>query len=143
MRCPGAAALVKRVMESTAITKIIWGADGDLTALGYTPAQQPLGIFGANVVDAQLGFSSDKKRLGMAKMLERLPEAEVSRLSKRGSIDFESRHSRHCRALSLPLSSNSALYAMDDLHRLDLILQTQRPPSGSYTEARNQTEAFV
>lgn len=143
MRCPGAAALVKRVMESPAITKIIWGADGDLTALSYTPASQPFGIFAANVVDAQLGFSTDKKRLGMAKMLERVPEAEVSRMSKRDAINFEASHSRHCRALAFPLSSNNALYAMDDLHRLDLILRTQRPPSGSYTEARNQTEAFV
>merc|ERR1712093_559414 len=37
----------------------------------------------------------------------------------------------------------AALYALDDLHRLDLILRTQRPPSGSYTEARNQTDNFV
>lgn len=143
MRCPGAASLVKRVMESTAITKIIWGADGDLTALSYTPAQQPLSIFANNVVDAQLGFSTEKKRLGMAKMLERLPEAEVSRLTKRDAIDFEASHSRHRRALAFPLSSNNSLYAMDDLHRLDLILRTQRPPSGSYAEARNQAEGFV
>merc|ERR1711939_544405 len=79
----------------------------------------------------------------MGKMIEQLPEAEVSRLSKRHAIDFEACHSRHRRALSLPLSSNSVLYAMDDLHRLDLILQTQRPPAGSYNEARNQTEAFI
>jgi len=42
-----------------------------------------------------------------------------------------------------PYEYNAAIYAMDDLHRLDLILRTQRPPSGSYTEARNETEAFV
>merc|ERR1719510_2208933 len=100
-------------METTAITKMIWGADGDVASLRYGPPAAPLNISSAQVVDVQLAFSTPSRRLAMAKTLER------------------------------PLPTQVATYAMDDLHRLDLVLQHQRPSGNAgYMQALSVTDAL-
>jgi len=142
LRCEEGVALTKRIMESEAMMKVIWGADGDVASLKYTPAPKPLDINSAHVVDAQLAFSTQEKRLGMAKMLERVPAKMLEKLPQKGSIDFDTLHARNCRALGLPLSVQDAAYAVDDLHRLDCILQTQKPATGTFSVAQSHTSSL-
>lgn len=142
LRCAEGKRLVKQIMESKEITKLIWGADGDITSLRYTPPSKPLGIESASVVDVQLGFSSKNRRLGMATMLQRVPAASVAGLPGKDVIDFAGGHSKNQKVLTLPLPADVACYAVDDLHRLDAILRTQKPKPGSYSQARNDTDMF-
>eukprot|EP00931_Biecheleriopsis_adriatica_P011348 TRINITY_DN112432_c0_g1_i1.p1 TRINITY_DN112432_c0_g1~~TRINITY_DN112432_c0_g1_i1.p1 ORF type:complete len:450 (+),score=76.62 TRINITY_DN112432_c0_g1_i1:38-1351(+) len=142
LRCSESIALVKRIMESDMICKMIWGAAGDVTGLRFTPVKQPLAIQSACVVDVQLAFSSVGRRLSMAKMLERLPSKAISGLPDKSCMDFASAHAFNRRAFSLPLQTTAAAYAVDDLHRLDAVLQHQKPGHGTYLEAQRQTSAL-
>merc|ERR1719188_1020570 len=65
-----AVAIVKRIMEAPTLCKAIWGADGDVSSLRFTPASDPLRIVSVNVLDVQLAYSEPGKRLAMSKMLE-------------------------------------------------------------------------
>jgi len=144
--CKGSLALVKRVMESDGLSKLIWGADGDVTALRYSPAPRPLDIHSVSVVDAQLAFSTEKRRLGMAAMLEQLPPESIAGLPAKDVIDFNTAHARNRRALALPLSREVARYAVDDLHRLDAILRSKKPSgtnNGAYAQAHSHTMGFI
>ena len=87
-------ALVKEIMENEAIAKLIWGADGDLTSLRYPVKTMgggaAEGIEAKNTVDVQLGYSTAQRRLGMARMLSRLPEAATKGLpAKAAAVDFD------------------------------------------------------
>jgi len=135
--------LTKRLMESETVSKIIWGADGDVTCLRHTPLLKPLDIHSTQVVDIQLAFSSPKQRLGMATMLDRLPPESVAGLPNKSVIDFDTPHARNCRALELPFGVQEATYAVDDLHRLDAILRSQKPDTGCYLAAQSQTSIMV
>ncbi|CAE8583735.1 unnamed protein product, partial [Polarella glacialis] len=143
MRCAGGADLVKRVMESEKIIKVIWGADGDLTSLRHQEVPFPLGFKSRSVIDAQLAFSTPTSRLGMARMLERVPPEIIERLPQKEWIDFDQPHSYNRRALRWPLHPEEARYATDDLHRLDVIVATQVPESGGYAQALATTKAIT
>lgn len=143
MRCPEGAALARRVMESTSIYKIIWGADGDLTSLRHQAHPFPLGFACRAVLDAQLAFSSPQARLGMARILERIPADLIADLPKKECIDFNLPHSLNKRALKWPLRDVEARYAVDDLHRLDMIVRTQMPTSGGGYGAAMATSAEI
>eukprot|EP00931_Biecheleriopsis_adriatica_P018432 TRINITY_DN12921_c0_g1_i2.p1 TRINITY_DN12921_c0_g1~~TRINITY_DN12921_c0_g1_i2.p1 ORF type:complete len:326 (+),score=50.72 TRINITY_DN12921_c0_g1_i2:40-1017(+) len=143
MRCPGGAQIVQRVMESPVILKVIWGADGDLTSLRHQDAPFPLGFKSRSVVDAQLAFSTPTARLGMARALERVPPELLARLPNKEWIDFDLPHSMNRRALRWPLREEEARYAVDDLHRLDVIVSTQIPESGGYVHALTMTDSII
>lgn len=142
LRCADAIQLVKRIMESENMCKIIWGANGDVTSLRYTPVQQPLSIESSNVVDAQLAFSNHGRRLGMEKMLERLPPKSIEGLPAKACIDFATPHAFNRRALALPFQPHVAAYAVDDLHRLEAVLLGQKPSSGNYSGAQKDTSSL-
>ena len=94
MRSKRGFALVKEIMENEAIGKLIWGADGDLTSLRYPVKTMgggsAEGIEAKNVVDVQLGYCTVQRRLGMARMLTRLPEAATKGLpAKAAAVDFD------------------------------------------------------
>mmetsp|Transcript_22803 Transcript_22803/g.81387 ORF Transcript_22803/g.81387 Transcript_22803/m.81387 type:complete len:344 (+) Transcript_22803:112-1143(+) len=137
LRDPCGVEVARRIMESEAITKVIWGADGDLTSLRH---QRGLGMRSRNVVDCQLAFSTERYRLGMAKMLERVPPTALP--PKAGHMDYSGQASNR-RALPLPLTAGLAKYAMDDLHRIEVILQTQRPSEQPYAATTAQTASFL
>eukprot|EP00930_Biecheleria_cincta_P083780 TRINITY_DN73289_c0_g1_i1.p1 TRINITY_DN73289_c0_g1~~TRINITY_DN73289_c0_g1_i1.p1 ORF type:complete len:473 (+),score=95.98 TRINITY_DN73289_c0_g1_i1:42-1460(+) len=143
MRCRGGAELVRRVMESPRILKVIWGADGDLTSLRHQELPFCLGFRSSSVVDAQLAFSTPSARLGMARMLDRVPPEMTAQLPKKEWIDFDQPHSLNRRALRWPLREEEARYAVDDLHRLDIIVSTQIPDAGGYLPALQMTEQIV
>jgi hypothetical protein len=143
LRCEGGRHLVRRVMESEAIAKVIWGADGDLTSLRHQVFPCPLETYSRAVVDAQLAFSPTYARLGMARMLERVPEKLKAALPNKTSVEFDMPHSWNRRALRLPLQNHEARYAADDLHRLEAILLSQYPPNGGYTAAFVQTAELM
>eukprot|EP00928_Gymnodinium_smaydae_P016792 TRINITY_DN16356_c0_g2_i3.p1 TRINITY_DN16356_c0_g2~~TRINITY_DN16356_c0_g2_i3.p1 ORF type:complete len:490 (+),score=94.95 TRINITY_DN16356_c0_g2_i3:62-1531(+) len=108
-----------------------------------TRARAPLAIQPTRVVDVQLAYSTPERRLGMAKMLARLPEESIAGLPAKNSIDFNSAHSQNRRALALPLNADFAAYAVDDIHRLDAVLRHQRPAGGSYSQAQSQTASLL
>ncbi|KAJ1460631.1 hypothetical protein M885DRAFT_11192 [Pelagophyceae sp. CCMP2097] len=137
LRDPRGVEVARRIMESEAITKVIWGADGDLTSLRH---QRGLGMRSRNVVDCQLAFSTERYRLGMAEMLKRVPPTELP--PKAGHLDFKPQQSNR-RALPLPLTAGLAKYSMDDLHRIEVILQTQRPSEQPYAATTAQTASFL
>lgn len=138
------AVVLKTIMESPRITKLMWGAEQDFQSMLHQVVPVALRVQPANVVDMQLAFSTDEKhRLGMARMLDRIPSELVGPLPPKDSIDWDKWHSRNCRALHLPLDQTAATYTMDDLHRLEAILLTQWPPNASYEGARSTTERVL
>jgi hypothetical protein len=122
-------------MQSEHICKVIWGADGDLTSLRHQVLPAPLQISSRAVVDAQLAFSQPHARLGMARMLDRVPKSLLIQLPDKACVEFDLPHSHNRRALRWPLQSHEAKYAADDLHRLEAILQSQKPQDGGYGTA--------
>jgi len=135
LRCEGGRYLCRRLMESEPIVKVIWGADGDLTSLRHQVFPAPLETASRSVIDAQLAFSPPHARLGMARMLERVPANFRAALPAKASVEFDQPHSWNRRALRWPLREFEARYAADDLHRLEAILATQEPPNGGYGSA--------
>ena len=101
-------ALTKIIMEDPTTTKLIWGADGDLTSLRH---QHGLGsIRSESVVDVQLGYSDPTRRLGMGRMLTRVPYASVKGLpAKEGHADY-SPQAQNRRCMSFPMSADFACY---------------------------------
>lgn len=150
-RCPQGAELVRMIMESDQLTKLIWGADGDLVSLrhqGCLPvaAARYASIFPTNVVDVQLAFSDETHRMGMARMIERVPRSNpiLRRLpSKDLSPTFYSSFGKNKRCFPIPLSNELALYSVDDLHRIEVILQTQQPDMRNYTQAKQKTLTII
>eukprot|EP00747_Dinoflagellata_sp_TGD_P166960 gnl/TRDRNA2_/TRDRNA2_190584_c0_seq1.p1 gnl/TRDRNA2_/TRDRNA2_190584_c0~~gnl/TRDRNA2_/TRDRNA2_190584_c0_seq1.p1 ORF type:complete len:378 (+),score=54.89 gnl/TRDRNA2_/TRDRNA2_190584_c0_seq1:102-1136(+) len=143
LRCPVGLMLAKRIMGSTAIAKVIWGANGDLTSLCHQKLPHVLGVTSRSVVDAQLAFSPPNRRIGMARMLQRVPPQLLERLPQKESIDFDRAHAANRRALQLPLGNAEAHYAVDDLHRLEVILRTQQTPRGAYAQALAMTDQIM
>jgi len=144
LRCGLGVKVLKEIMESTQITKLIWGADMDLQSLMHQKYPMMfLDVHPRQVVDVQLAFSEPNFRLGMSKMLERIPARFVEGLPSKGQIAFDEFHSRNRRAMALPLSRIHAAYAMDDLHRIEAILRSKPPPGGSYQRARDMTDVTV
>eukprot|EP00438_Fugacium_kawagutii_P025933 Skav202352 [mRNA] locus=scaffold2638:310766:317503:- [translate_table: standard] len=73
----------------------------------------------------QVAFD-DQVRIGMAQMLESVPaEIQGDLPTKQAQIDWDAFHFENRRALELPLSPQKALYAVDDLHRIEA-MQEQR-----------------
>ena len=122
-------------MESPRITKLIWGADGDLISLRHQASLKS--IRASSVIDVQLGFSQPSRRLGMARMLESVPPRMMQGLPmKDHQINYDPR-ARNMRCLRLPMNDRLACYSMDDLHRIEAILRTQTPPLGlGYARAK-------
>jgi hypothetical protein len=151
-RCPQGAELVRMIMESDHLTKLIWGADSDLVSLrhqGCLPAAAAKyeSIRSTNVIDVQLGFSNEGKRMGMARMIEeRVPSNNptLRRLpSKELSPTFYSSIGKNKRCFPLPLSNELALYSVDDLHRIEVILQTRDPDMRNFTAAKTLTVNMI
>ena len=66
--------IVRAVMESRQLTKIIWGADGDLATLRHQLYDSNLNrVVPIRSINVQLGFSTMSRRLGMKTMMERVP----------------------------------------------------------------------
>ena len=88
-KCDFGKELIKRVMESESVTKLIWGADSDLASLRY---QLDLpSIRSQSVIDVQLCFSEKKKRMGMGRMLEhvrRINPVAVGKLPEKEHGEF-------------------------------------------------------
>lgn len=135
--------VVKRIMESARLVKVMWGADGDCISLMYQQLPTPLRMRPTAIIDAQLAFSSQDRRLGMGRMLKQVPEVLVAGLPEKEQVDWDSIHSCNRKALVLPLSGRVAAYAIDDLHRIEAILRSQVPPDGGYREARVATERVL
>lgn len=131
------AALIKSVMESTKLTKLIWGADGDCASLYH---QKQIGL--ENVIDVQLGFSTPQKRLGMARALDSVPPAFVAGLPDKVTNPdkyLPSAYNRRCN--DLPCGRDEELYAMDDLHRIEAIISTKK--TASFERAKKWTQQFI
>lgn len=136
-------AVVKRIMESPRLSKVMWGADGDCISLMYQQLPTPLRMQPTAIIDAQLAFSPRERRLGMGRMLKQVPELLMLGLPEKEQVDWDSIHSCNRKALELPLSSRVAAYAIDDLHRIEAILRSQLPQGDSYEEAKLATQRVL
>jgi hypothetical protein len=153
-RCIQGARLMKRIMESEEITKLIWGADGDLVSLRHQwcleMAAAPYeAIRPENVVDIQLGFSSENKRMGMASMMKEISYGHPNHTlllqlpSKELPGDFYAPFGRNKRCFPLPLTEELAKYSVDDLHRIETILETRNPEYRDFAAAKRATERLI
>ena len=96
-KCEFGKHLIKRVMESESVTKLIWGADSDLVSLRY---QLDLpSIRSRSVIDVQLCFSVKKRRMGMGRMLNHVRQLDpvaVNRLPDKEHDDYYFLPSTRC-----------------------------------------------
>mmetsp|Transcript_23439 Transcript_23439/g.50672 ORF Transcript_23439/g.50672 Transcript_23439/m.50672 type:complete len:300 (-) Transcript_23439:112-1011(-) len=139
-RCDLGVRVIRRIMESPSLTKLIWGADADIISLTH---HAHLEITCRSVVDVQLAYCDPSKRLGMAKMLQSVVHPQLHLLPRKEKNDTQYHpQARNCRCCVYPLDAKSALYSMDDVHRIDMILNTKTPFSGSYNDAKNTTERY-
>jgi hypothetical protein len=146
-RCPQGAELVRMIMESEHLTKLIWGADGDLVSLRHqeclpVAAAMFESIRSTNVIDVQLGFSDPTNRMGMARMIARVSSSNptLRRLtSKELSPTFYASFGENKRCFTIPLSDQLALYSVDDLHRIEVILQTRHAHVRDFNSAKTLT----
>ena len=140
-RGPKGAGIIKRIMESNQIIKLIWGADGDCASLCH---QDNLQIRPVHVVDVQLAYSSPGKRLGMAGALERVPQSFIKDLpSKQSNPSKYSPQAFNKRCNVLPCGREDELYAMDDLHRILAIISTKPPSMRSFSDAKAMTDQLI
>jgi len=131
--------IIRQVMGSYTLLKILWGAQGDCQCLMYQLRPCYIGVYPINTLDAQVAFD-ERNLIGMGKMLQTVPaETKAGLPVKEEQINWDAAHCENKRALALPLSRESALYAVDDLHRIEAILGTKLPPSGSYVSALAHT----
>ncbi|GMI12986.1 hypothetical protein TrVE_jg4262 [Triparma verrucosa] len=125
-KCEFGKQLIKRVMESSACTKLIWGADADLASLRHQ-IDLP-NINSKRVIDVQLCFSEKTRRLGMGKMIENVRcvrPREVAMLPNKEREEYYFLPStRNMQSTELPYTKEFVYYAMCDLHRIELILRT-------------------
>lgn len=138
--------VVRMVMENTSITKLIWGADGDLISLRYSLTFASSGINATRVVDVQLGFSVPGRRLGMARAIESLPRSATRGLPSKSQLedrDFYAPQARNRRCVTFPMPPQFTRYSVDDLHRIEAILRAKRPPTGSYRHAESMTARTI
>lgn len=145
-RCDHSVDLIRRIMTSSRLVKLLWGADSDLVSLCHqwclTCALAKFSSIEArNVIDLQLAYSSVGRRMGMSRALELYVRQSRSLLSSSDlPKTFYMPLSRNKRVLQFPLAKHIALYAVDDLHRIEAILSEARPPGGTYLSAKAETE---
>jgi len=135
--------IIKSIMESMNITKLMWGANCDCQSLMYQKVPISLDIQPSRLVDIQLAFSPAERRLSMKNMLEQVPRALLANVPEKEQIDWDYFHSGNCRALVFPLSDRNAAYAMDDVLRIEAIVQSQGAPSEFYVSACIATEDSI
>eukprot|EP00446_Apocalathium_sp_SHHI-4_P050189 CAMPEP_0177382432 /NCGR_PEP_ID=MMETSP0368-20130122/48595_1 /TAXON_ID=447022 ORGANISM="Scrippsiella hangoei-like, Strain SHHI-4" /NCGR_SAMPLE_ID=MMETSP0368 /ASSEMBLY_ACC=CAM_ASM_000363 /LENGTH=499 /DNA_ID=CAMNT_0018846909 /DNA_START=41 /DNA_END=1540 /DNA_ORIENTATION=- len=139
LRCRKVVHLLKEVMQSSRITKLIWGARGDFECLMYQEGRNPLHIMPTNVVDCQMAY----KIKAMGKNIQSLPNVFANLPEKDGQVDWSKYHSRNARAFEPPLSDHKARYAVDDLHRLEVILRVGETETQKLVKARLSTRIVL
>jgi hypothetical protein len=145
MRDVAGAAVVATVMAAAHVTKLIWGADGDLTTLRHkSPGKGGIApVASRSVVDVQLCFSPPQKRLGMATAMQSVPFRFLAggRLPPKdaGGMDYRPRL-KNRRCMPFPLSRKLSQYCADDLHRMEAILRSRNPTTSLYATAAGLTE---
>ncbi|CAE7267034.1 cspA [Symbiodinium pilosum] len=143
LRYPSGVEIIRQVMGSQKILKILWGAQGDCQCLMYQLRPCYIGVYPVGTLDAQVAFDANIL-IGMAKMLQTVPSETTDGLPvKEEQINWDAAHCENKRALAVPLSRESALYAVDDLHRIEAIVGTKLPPSGSYAAALQHTTQML
>jgi hypothetical protein len=140
LTCDCGVNITRLIMESEDILKTIWGADADLTSLRFQSSPQALQIASKSVLDCQLAFSDAECRLGMKRMLQYVPLEITRHLPDKSAIAFDVFHSRNRRAFPIPFPGTETGYSLDDLHRIQAILFSQMPYSGSYQSALDFTQ---
>eukprot|EP00931_Biecheleriopsis_adriatica_P045922 TRINITY_DN26322_c0_g1_i1.p1 TRINITY_DN26322_c0_g1~~TRINITY_DN26322_c0_g1_i1.p1 ORF type:complete len:228 (-),score=49.83 TRINITY_DN26322_c0_g1_i1:35-616(-) len=95
------------------------------------------------MVDLQLAFSTSHLRLGMKDVLRHVPATLKSDLSSKEVIPFDDLFSQNLCVWVPPIDRKKAMYAVDDIHRIEAILRSQRPLKGSYQEAARTTQSVL
>jgi hypothetical protein len=138
MTCARGILLCRTIMESPDVAKLIWGAESDLCALVHQQFPRRTNIVPSRLVDVQLRFSeTPQKRLGLGRAIAHITkQCDIHRTphttknmtnllqlpNKQGSVDWDVMYAQNKRAMPFPLSTTHLQYALDDVHRIDIVL---------------------
>ena len=128
MTCARGIAFCKWLMEAAHLTKWVWGATSDLAALVHQHHPRTLGIVPTALVDVQLLFSERLTRRLALKHAVRavcnaMPNTPLRQLpAKAHVIDWDAAYAKDKNAIPFPLSHTHVQYALDDLHRVELVV---------------------
>jgi len=131
--------LLRQVMESAQITKIMWDAETTCQSLMYQQHPCSLGIQPVAVVDAKIAFNN----LPLDSMLAHARKRLTRGLPRRDLVETDALQASNRRVAALPLSFLGAAQRIDDVHRIEAILLSKAPPMGSYAEAREATDRML
>ena len=130
MTCARGIALCKWLMEAAHLTKWVWGATSDLAALLHQHHPRTLNIVPQHLIDVQLLFSERlTRRLALKHAVravcECVADTPLHHLpSKAHTIDWDAAYAKDENAIPLPLSHTHVQYALDDLHRVELVVRS-------------------
>jgi hypothetical protein len=129
MTSPTCIALAKRILECGSLRKIGWGIESDVASLMHQHTPVRLDIHPTNMVDAQLctRFSASAARWHRKSLARALRDVSPRELlkglpRKDGCIEWDACYARHTRAMPFPLTPEQCGYAIDDLHRIELVV---------------------
>uniref|UniRef100_A0A7S4WAU1 CSD domain-containing protein n=1 Tax=Alexandrium monilatum TaxID=311494 RepID=A0A7S4WAU1_9DINO len=139
MRSEPCLSIVRHIMTSVNITKVMWDALPACESLMYQ--QRPLltGIRAAAVVDAKKAF----RDLPMSAMWVQVPKRLLSGLPRRDHVDTDALQAGNHRVIITPLSSRCAAHALDDIHRMEAIIRSKVPTGGLYAPAQEATDVML
>ena len=132
MTGPTGISLCKEIMEHSDLCKLVWGMESDCAAMLHQHYPRYLDILPTNAVDVQLRFSkTPSKRLALHEALKTAANTphesfreNISQLpNKTDVIHWDELYARNKRAMPFPLCEKHLLYALDDTHRVDLVIR--------------------
>jgi hypothetical protein len=128
--------LMRCILENVIHQKILWGAESDCCSLLHQKRPRRIGIRPENMYDIQLRFSeinhafryNQIRRLSLKKALDALAcrDSELLQdLPEKDCIDWNAAYEKNHRVLTRPLGKDKMSYALDDLCRIETVIQRQ------------------
>jgi len=146
LRCPSIVQVLREIIQSRKITKLMWGASRDVESLMYQKVRIPMQMRPRGILDCQMAHtvgSGSLRRKGMARALNELAPRVSQQLPEKDQISWVTYQSQNLRAFEPPLDVKRAAYAMDDLHRLEVILAHGSITRREFSAARSATKRLL
>lgn len=139
MRSEVCITFLRHIMESRQITKLLWDAERVLQSLMYQEQPRVVHMMPVAVVDAKMAFSD----LALDSMPTHACTKLLTRQPRRDPADVEVFEANNERVVALPLSDLGAAHTVDEVHRIEAILCSQAPSTGSYVHAKRLTDCML
>ena len=128
--------LMRSILENDVHQKIIWGAESDCCSLLHQKRPRRIDITPEKIYDIQLRFSEINqafrynpiRRLSLKKALDILASKSphlLKDLPEKDCIDWNAAYAKNHRVLTRPLGKKNMSYALDDLCRIEMVIQRQ------------------